>query len=39
VFADLAAVQVCPDPNVVAIASLAGALVDFYEHFWPSEKD
>ena len=37
VFADLAAMQNSSDWRLVAIASLAGALTDVLEHFWPQE--
>jgi hypothetical protein len=35
--ADLAAMSQTQDWRVVAVASLAGALIDVIEHFWPQE--
>ncbi len=38
VFADLSALVHTQSWEVVAVASLAGALVDVMEHFWPQEE-
>jgi|GEM_PF-2540888 len=38
VFADLSALQQTQNPQIIAVASLAGLVVDFITHFWPQDE-